>query len=74
MMTDEMGIYLKLALAKNGDQREQGVIKQMLSLFGLARSTITPKPYADPSKNIPTITVPTSMCSERRRRSTSLGR
>ena len=56
MMTDEMGIYLKLALAKNGDQHKQGVIKQMLSLFGLARSTITPKPYADPSKNIPTIT------------------
>lgn len=55
MMTDEMGIYLKLALAKNGDPHKQGVIKQMLSLFGLARSSMTPKPYADTSKNIPAI-------------------
>ena len=55
MMTDEMGIYLRLALAKNGDTHKQGVIKQMLSLFGLARSSLAPKPYADTSKNIPAI-------------------
>ncbi len=55
MMTDEFGIFLKSALSKQGDKHRQVLIGLLLKLFGLARSVLSPKAFADTKLNIPAI-------------------
>ncbi len=58
MMTDEFGIFLKMALSKQGDKHRQALIGLLLKLFGLARSVLSAKVFADTKLNIPAIHCP----------------
>ena len=57
-MPDEFGMYLQAAAGNHGSVHIKGIMKELMSMFGKARTYHSGKVYADSKLNIPKITKP----------------
>lgn len=57
MMSDEYGIFMQAAM-QGKDEHRRDLVKELMSLYGLARSFHAGKRYADGKNNIPRINNP----------------
>lgn len=57
MMSDEYGIFMQAAM-KGKDEHRRDLVKELMSLYGLAMSFHAGKRYANPRENIPRIDNP----------------